>query len=75
MFDVSRRRARIAAVLVGIAVPVGGLGTLALTAAPVASAKSSRCSHRGPHHKTPHKDFDGDGCDRHSLDDGDGAKV
>lgn len=74
MFELSRRRARAAVVVVGMAVPIGGLGTLALTAAPVASAKSG-CSHGRHHNKTPHKDLDRDGCDRHSPDDGDGAKV
>lgn len=72
MFELSRRRARAAAVVVGLAVPMGGIGTLALT---TASAASARCPHGRHHHKTPHKDLDGDRCDRHGLDDGDGARI
>ncbi len=71
MFELSRRRARAAAVVVGLAVPTGGIGTLVVTSASAASAK---CSHGRHHHRTPHKDLDGDRCDRHG-DDGDGAKI
>jgi hypothetical protein len=40
------------------------------------TVSSVRCHSFSKHHfKTPHRDGDGDKCDRHGVDDGDGATV
>jgi len=73
MISVSRARLAIGLTVVGLSTSVGGMAALALNASPAAA--KSKCP-KGKHHaRTPHKDLDRDGCDKHGLDDGDGAKI
>jgi len=70
-----RARLVTALVAVGLSASVGGLAVLA-TATPASAAGQQRCRSVSKHHyKTPHKDADRDGCDRHGRDDGDGGTT
>ena len=71
----TRLRGRMAVTLVSLSAMGSVIGMVAFSTAPAAAAHASRCRVAAPHHKTPHKDLDRDSCDRHGLDDGDGATV
>lgn len=73
---ISRLRIRIAVTLVSL-VTIGSIaGLTGLSSTAGASTPTRHCRSLSRHHfRTPHKDLDRDGCDRHSPDDGDGRTT
>jgi len=73
---IRRSTAAVAVSLVAIG-SVGGMVALSATAgASVPAISAKNCKSVSKHHyKTPHKDGDRDGCDKHGLDDGDGRTT
>jgi len=73
MISISRARLAVGLTVVGLSASVGGMTAIAINAAPAAA--KAKCPTGKKHFKTPHKDLDRDACDKHGLDDGDGAKI
>jgi hypothetical protein len=65
-----------ATTLVACALALGATMPPPAGASTASFASTARCHSSSHHHfKTPHKDGDHDGCDRHGIDDGDGPTT